>query len=78
MTPASTTLRPASTATAQRGDSVDLIAWRYYQHSAMTDAVFAANPGLAAAGPKLPQGTPVVLPAEKPKDKEIYQLWDQH
>lgn len=60
------------------GDTVDLIAWRELGFTAgATEAILDANPGLAALGPVLPTGTPVVLPvpqAETPRQE--VRLWD--
>jgi len=61
---------------ARQGDTVDLIAWREYADTAMGEAILAANPGLAARGVILPQGTPVRLPAaSKPPPSPTYTLW---
>ncbi|WP_019646954.1 tail protein X [Novispirillum itersonii] len=50
------------TVTAWQGETVDALVWRVTGSSALTDAVFAANPGLADLGLFLPMGTPVVIP----------------
>jgi phage tail protein X len=66
----------AGLAVAQQGDTVDLVAWREYGAPAMTEVMLEANPGLAALGPVLPQGTPIRLPARAtapPAPK--YTLW---
>lgn len=46
------------------GDTVDLIAWRYYGalDGRQAEQVLAANPGLAGQGPVLPAGVAVMLP----------------
>uniref|UniRef100_A0A7Z0TXF6 Tail protein X n=1 Tax=Bradyrhizobium barranii subsp. barranii TaxID=2823807 RepID=A0A7Z0TXF6_9BRAD len=46
------------------GDTVDLIAYNRFgvTHGA-TEAILRANPGLAAAGTKLPQGMSINIPA---------------
>ncbi len=46
------------------GDTVDLIAYNRFgvTHGA-TEAILRANPGLAAAGTKLPQGMTINIPA---------------
>jgi phage tail protein X len=48
----------------QDKEMVDMIAFRHYgrQDGGLVEAVYAANRGLAALGPKLPAGTLVVLP----------------
>lgn len=47
-----------------QGDTVDLICHRYYgQTQHVTEAVYQANPGLAALGPILPHGQLINLPA---------------
>ncbi|WP_315743084.1 tail protein X [Bradyrhizobium sp. SZCCHNR1075] len=58
----------AETYTTQEGDTVDLIAWNRFgvTHGA-TEAILRANPGLAAAGTKLPEGLVVTIPAFTPK-----------
>lgn len=62
---------------ARQGDTVDLIAARYYDgDTSMTVAILEANPGLAGLGPVLPHGTPVVLPPRKPKTSLGVALWD--
>lgn len=45
------------------GDTVDLIAYNRFgvTHGA-TEAILRANPGLAAAGTKLPQGMTINIP----------------
>lgn len=55
------------------GQTVELVLWRRYgrrgQTAAMLTATLALNPGVAALGPILPLGTPLVLPdlpAEEP------------
>jgi phage tail protein X len=48
----------------QEGDTVDLIAWnRFAATQGPTEAILRANPGLATAGTKLPQGLAVTIPA---------------
>lgn len=63
-------------AIARQGDTVDLVAWREYGDTAMTEPVLAANPGLAALGTVLPVGTSLRLPARKtPPPAPTYTLW---
>ncbi len=52
--------------------------WRAIgQGSPAVDRVIEANWGLAALGPLLPEGTPVLIPSETPNvaDVELVQLW---
>jgi phage tail protein X len=66
----------AGLAIARQGDTVDQVAWREYGDTAMTESMLEANPGLAALGIVLPQGTPIRLPARAtapPAPK--YTLW---
>ena len=61
------------------GDSVDAICWRYYGRQAgAVERVLDANPGLAAAGPVLPEGMEVVLPELDPElpEASTVSLWD--
>lgn len=64
-------------AIACQGDTVDLICQRNYGHTAgAVEAVLAANPGLAALGLILPQGTAVMLPdLPPPPTANLIQLW---
>ena len=73
--------RPASefVYVAEDGDTIDLIAYRRYGSAAAVRNVQAANPGLAALGPRLPAGTRVRLPEIEvtPEDKAaVVQLWE--
>lgn len=63
---------------ARQGDTVDLICHRHYGRTAdVTEAVLAANPGLADLGPVLPIGTPVHLPPHTPTAiRPTVKLWD--
>jgi len=63
---------------AQQHDSIDSIAWRYYERSSgVVEAIVQANPQLVAFGPFLPAGTPVKLP-DLPSEpiKPTVQLWN--
>lgn len=63
---------------AQQGDTVDEICFRYYGRTQqVTEQVYAANAGLADAGPVLPHGRPVDLP-DLPDSStgETVNLWD--
>ncbi|MEQ9133315.1 MAG: tail protein X [Salinisphaeraceae bacterium] len=63
---------------AIQGDTVDAICHRVFGTTAgVTEATLELNPGLAALGPRLPEGTVVTLP-EPPEPRaraEIAQLW---
>lgn len=64
---------------ANQGDTVDAICWRYYGRTAgVTEAVLAANPGLADLGPVIPHGTAVTLPDAAPQaeQRQVVNLWD--
>jgi len=64
---------------AHQGDTVDALCWRHYGRTAgVTEAVLAANPGLADFGAILPHGTPVDLPdlTPTPPPARMVKLWD--
>ena len=65
---------------ARQGDTVDAICWRAFGTTAgVVETVYAMNRGLAALGPVLPTGTPVVLPDTREVGTRvlaILQLWD--
>jgi phage tail protein X len=52
------------TYTTRNGDTLDYIAWKQYgaATTAITNALLAANFGLADLGPVFPAGVAVVLP----------------
>lgn len=61
----------------RQGDMVDLICWRIYGTTTMAEAVYQANPGLAARGPMLPAGIPVTLPVKEERaERATINLWD--
>lgn len=67
--------------TALQGDTVDAICWRHYGRTVgMTEAVYAANPGLAVLGPLLPLGTQIELPdlptQPAAATRHLVNLWD--
>lgn len=65
--------------TALQGDTVDLICQRHLRRTAgITETVLDSNPGLAALGPVLPMGTPLILPDDAPvaAPSDLLQLWD--
>jgi phage tail protein X len=70
----------AETLHAQQGDTLDLLLHRHCGLGPEAiDTVLAANPGLAALGPVLPVGTPVLVPGVAigaPATVKLLQLWD--
>ena len=65
---------------SEQGDTLDLAVWRAAGRTAgIVEAVFRANPGIAALGAVLPTGTPIEIPdaalAEASKQTDIIQLW---
>lgn len=67
-------------AVAQAGEMLDAICWRMLGTTAgITEQSLELNRGLAALGPRLPEGTIVELPeideAARPV-RETVQLWD--
>jgi phage tail protein X len=70
----------ADTLHAQQDDTLDLLLHRDCGLGPEAiNAVLAANPGLAALGPVLPVGTPVLVPAvaiAAPATVKLLQLWD--
>lgn len=65
--------------TAQQGDTVDAICWRYYGRTDGTvEAVLEANEGLADYGVVVPPGTLVDLPdlMTVQTTKPLLQLFD--
>jgi phage tail protein X len=66
--------------TAMAGETLDELCWRSVGRTAgITEAALDLNPGLAASGPKLAEGTLVTLPdaiTAAPAIRETVQLWD--
>lgn len=65
--------------TAHQGDTLDTICWRHLGTTQPVEAALQLNPGLAAHGPILPQGTAVTLPEnaqDATQPKQAIQLWD--
>lgn len=63
----------------KQGETVDLVCWRHYGRTAgVTEAVFAANAGLADLGAILPMGTKILLPVLEVKQtaKPLISLWE--
>lgn len=68
---------------AQDGEPLDALVWRVLGRTAvLTERTFAANPGLAQLGAKLPGGTRVDLTdiaaqaAATPERRQLVSLWD--
>jgi len=65
---------------ARQGDTVDAICWRAFGTTAgVVETVYEMNRGLAAYGPMLPVGTPVLLPGTKDVGTRVLstlQLWE--
>jgi len=64
---------------ARADDTLDGLIWRERRlDAANLPAVLAVNPGLAALGAILPDGTAVTLPDTAPAStvRDIIQLWD--
>lgn len=68
------------TVRAIEGDTLDALIWRARGLGpADLPSVLAANPGIAALGPVLPKGTPVILPdisAPASTVRDTINLWD--
>jgi len=61
---------------SQEGDTVDQIAFTRFGRHGMESAIYAANRGLAALGPVLPIGTPVIVPVPEVQDRATSdRLW---
>lgn len=69
-----------TTAIALAGETLDAICWRVLGRTqGVTEQAYALNPGLAASGPQLVEGTVVQLPditETAPAMRETIQLWD--
>lgn len=67
-------------ATALAGETLDAICWRVLGRTqGVTEQAYALNPGLAAGGPQLAEGTVVQLPEltqTAPAMRETIKLWD--
>ena len=66
-------------ATAQSGETLDAVCSRMLGRTGgVTEAALALNPGLAALGPKLPEGQSIILPdtvEATPTVRDTVQLW---
>lgn len=63
----------------KEGDTVDLIAWRYYgrQDNQIVEKVLEENYGLAGSGETLPENIEIFLPdIPEPDKKAGVRLWD--
>lgn len=68
-----------TTYTTKQNEMVDAICHRHYGRTKdVTEAVLAANPGLAMKGVVLPFATTVVLPviAVRTRQRPLVGLWD--
>lgn len=64
---------------SQHGETLDQVCWRALGSTDQVDAVYAANRGLAAHGPILPDRTPVQLPETVSRAaplRETVTLWN--
>lgn len=65
---------------AMHRETLDELCWRSVGRTAgITEAALELNPGLAASGPQLAEGTIVTLPdavTAAPATRETVQLWD--
>lgn len=64
---------------ANQGDTVDTLCWRHLGSTDPVESVLLLNPGLAAIGPILPEGTAVTLPEATQAAAQTtptLQLWD--
>lgn len=61
----------------REGDRIDAICWKHYGRENAAEAVFKANPRLAAHGAILPAGITIDLPDfETPTAAAAVKLWD--
>lgn len=66
---------------AGEGMMLDRIIWQRYRRATpgMLERTLDINPGLAAFGPIIPNGTRIalpILPAQTPKVVAVTKLWD--
>lgn len=66
-------------ALTEHGETLDALCWRVLGNTSQVEAVYAANPGLAALGTILPAGVEIVIPAAATTPaaptRETIQLW---
>ncbi|SDG61231.1 P2-like prophage tail protein X [Onishia taeanensis] len=63
---------------AHQYETLDALCYRVLGETAeITEQVLRLNPGLAELGPRLPQGTAVILPGAAPEAPRVdtIQLW---
>lgn len=65
----------------KQGDMVDGLAKAFYgdEHGGTTEAILAANPGLADRGPVLPENITLIIPdvtLPSPRTIATVNLWD--
>lgn len=70
-----------SIVTVLQGDTLDRVCWRVLgtTEGGVVEQAYALNPGLAALGPVLPEGTEVTLPdppAAAAVALQTINLWD--
>ncbi|MBY6206880.1 MULTISPECIES: tail protein X [Halomonas] len=66
------------TVRAHQGETLDQLCYRVFGSTAdITERALRLNPGLAELGPKLPEGTPILLPDAEPTTHRLdtVQLW---
>lgn len=64
------------TYTTREGDMVDDIAFDRFGSHEPAQAIYDANPGLAARGPRLPAGLVIRIPLPVTADRaELKRLW---
>lgn len=64
---------------ARQNERLDELVWRATGGGpAAVEAALAANPGLAALGPTMPEGREVTIPENTPAARtvDLVQLWD--
>lgn len=65
--------------TTRQGETVDMACWKHYGRTAgVTEAVLAANTGLASLPAILPMGTIMFMPVfeQKQSAAALVSLWD--
>lgn len=63
---------------AREGEAIDEAVRRATgsERDGITEAVIDLNPGLAALGPRLPGGTPIIVPdPPEPEPRALIRLW---
>lgn len=75
------TLKQAMTVTAHGDETLDALVWRALGRGpGSLERILEANPGLAAIAEAMPEGTPVIIPADAEEAADagpgVIQLWD--